>query len=279
MVVYEKHLMSDPRLPFIFNVTKLKPTDSFFWEGSGNWHENIEIIYVESGSGYVVIDDIHIKANAGDIIPISANKFHGMYVSEQEMIYYYLIVERNFFLSNHFDSNHFLFDAPIRDDRAEELIIAFKKAWYSTKEEKPMRIQYLRSHALELALILCDRYATHTKSPKSDSNLLLSIKKAIAYIKAESNRAISLDEIASFVGISKYYFAREFRRITGVSFITYLNYVRCEKAKELLLFNTMSIGEIGIACGFDNHSYFTQTFKEYSGMTPKAYRQTNLQTI
>ena len=45
---------------------------------------------------------------------------------------------------------------------------------------------------------------------------------------------LSLDKVADFVGISKYYFAREFRRITGYTFVTHLNMTRCEAAKELL---------------------------------------------
>ncbi len=264
--------MSDPRLPFIFNVTKLVPRGSFLWKGGGNWHENIEIIYVESGSGFIVIDDRYIPSSEGDIIPISSNRFHGMYVSDCEMTYYYLIIDRNFFLSNHFDSNNFVFDAPIRDDRLRDMLHEFKKYWYDTSDKVPMRIQHLRSIALELAIGLCERYATYSKAPQAESNLLSCIKQAIGYIKVESNRSISLDEVSNFVGLSKYYFAREFRRITGLSFVTYLNYVRCEKAKELLLLENMSVGEVGSVCGFDNHSYFTRTFKEYTGYTPKDYR-------
>ena len=196
-----------------------------------------------------------------------------MYVSDSEMTYYYLIIDRNFFLSNHFDSNDFIFNAPIRDEHLENLLKKFKKYWYFNLDSVPMKVQYLRSIALELCLGLCDNYAIYTKKPQTESNLLFCIKKAIGYIKAESERPISLDEISSFVGLSKYYFAREFRRITGLSFVTYLNYVRCEKAKEMLLLDKLSIGEIGRLCGFENQSYFTRTFKEYSGLNPKDYRQ------
>ena len=273
MIVYENHVMSNPRLPFIFNVTTLVPNGTPVWKGAGNWHENIEIIYIKSGSGFIVIGDRYIPASKGDIIPISSGRLHGMFVSECEMTYYYLIIDRNFFLSNHFDSNNFVFDAPIRNEGFEDLLHRFKSYWDVKSEAVPMRVQHLRSIALELSIGLCERYATYTKSPQGESNLLSCIKKAIGYIKVESNRSISLDEVSNFVGLSKYYFAREFRRITGLSFVTYLNYVRCEKAKELLLLENMSIGEVGRICGFDNQSYFTRTFKECTTYTPKDYRR------
>ena len=112
MIVYENHVMSNPRLPFIFNVTTLVPNGTPVWKGAGNWHENIEIIYIKSGSGFIVIGDRYIPASKGDIIPISSGRLHGMFVSECEMTYYYLIIDRNFFLSNHFDSNNFVSSVP-----------------------------------------------------------------------------------------------------------------------------------------------------------------------
>lgn len=273
MKEFETHSMSNPRLPFIFDTVHLHPPQFRIWGGNRNWHENIEIVYIESGSGFVSIDDKPMAVSAGDIIPISSNRFHSMSVSEHEMAYCYLIVARGFFLSNFFDSNHFFFDAPIVDEDIEKLIKEFKKYWYSDTIDAPMRVQYLRSLALQLCLTLCDRHAVYSKLPREDSHLLACIKKAIGYISAESARRITLDEIASFVGLSKYYFAREFRRITGSSFVAYLNGLRCEKAKKLLLSDELSIGEICVACGFDNGSYFTRKFKEYSGYTPKDYRK------
>ena len=101
------------------------------------------------------------------------------------------------------------------------------------------------------------------------------IKQAIGLIRSDASRDLSLDEVANFVGLSKYYFAREFRRVTGYTFVSYVNLTRCEKAKALLTQNEMSIGEIGRACGFSNQSYFTRTFRAYTGRLPGVYRDTH----
>ncbi len=273
MKAFEKHSMSNPRLPFLFGTEHLHPPRFRLWGGNRNWHENIEIVYVESGSGFVSIDDKPIPVSAGDIVPISSGRLHSMSVSDHEMIYCYLIVDRSFFLSNFFDSNRFLFEAPIVDGEIEEWIKEFKKYWYTDSDTVPMRVQYLRSLALRICLALCDRHAVYSKLPREDTHVLACIKKAIGTISAECERRITLDEIASSVGLSKYYFAREFRRITGFSFVAYLNGLRCEKASKLLLLGELSIGEICAACGFENSSYFTRKFKEYSGYTPKDYRK------
>ena len=89
----------------------------------------------------------------------------------------------------------------------------------------------------------------------------------------KSHDLISLDELASTVGFSKFYFAREFKRITGYTFVAYLNLVRCKKAKNPLTETQQSIGEISRLCGYENQSYFSRAFLRRTGMIPSEYRE------
>lgn len=270
MNIYETHTMEDPRVPFIFH-------DSTFAENRSssvyNWHENIEIIYVVSGSGSVLIDGEKIDVSEGDISVINPNRLHGFASQGEKFRYFCLIADRSFFLANYFDSNNFLFSARLRDAEISELMESFARCWRTDKKEMPMRTQRLRGIALNILLALCERHATYNTEQRSESHMMSCIKQAIGYIRAEYSGDISLDDISEFVGVSKYYFAREFRRVTGYSFVSYLNIVRCEKAKELLLEGEQSIGEIGRLCGFDNQSYFSRTFYSHTGKTPCEYRK------
>ena len=269
-VNYETHKMKDPRIPFIFHLIKReKGRNAVLY----NWHENIELICVEEGSGFVVIDEEHLAVKKGDVVVINPNRLHGFCTTDSGLCYDCLIVDRAFFIANFFDSNNFVFNSKICDDELVRLISSFKKYHYSTSLEEPMRIQHMRSVILQIALIICEKYAAFDRNPPEESHSLFCIKQAIGYIRAEGYRDVSLDEIAAFAGLSKYYFSREFRRITGQSFVSYLNSMRCEKARELLLEYEVSIGEVGERCGFCNQSYFTRTFKRYAGITPCEYRK------
>lgn len=272
MNIYETHTMADPRVPFIFHDTTL---DENKRSSTYNWHENIEIICVAKGDGSVVIDGERVDLSEGDICVINPNRLHGFVSYREKFRYFCLIIDRSFFLANHFDSNNFYFSSKVNDREIVELIKKFEECWIAEKKEQPMKIQKLRGLALDISLALCERHAIYNTDQKSESHMMSCIKQAIGYIRAESHRDISLDDISEFVGVSKYYFAREFRRITGYSFVSYLNIVRCEKAKELLLEERRSVGEIGRICGFANQSYFTRTFCEHTGSTPTAYRKGN----
>jgi AraC-like DNA-binding protein len=106
--------------------------------------------------------------------------------------------------------------------------------------------------------------------------LISCIKKAIGFIRSECQREITLDEVCQLVGLSKYYFAREFKRITGQTIVNYINITRCENAKVMLCESDSSIAQISLQCGFSDQSYFTRVFKATTGISPTKYRKENI---
>ena len=83
---------------------------------------------------------------------------------------------------------------------------------------------------------------------------------------------LTLEEVSRNAGVSKYYFVRVFHEVTGESFVKYLNKVRCDYAKQLLLNSDKPISRICEECGFFAPSYFSRTFKKYVGVLPSEYR-------
>ncbi|MER3588991.1 MAG: AraC family transcriptional regulator, partial [Mastigocladus sp. ERB_26_1] len=97
--------------------------------------------------------------------------------------------------------------------------------------------------------------------------------QVIAYIQAHLSEDISLEAIATEVGMSRYYFCRLFKQSTGISPHQYVIKCRIDRAKELLLQGQNSIADVAFEVGFTSQSHFTKHFKHLIGMTPKAYRE------
>lgn len=271
MYVYETHRISDPRLPFIFHAkTVLRPN---YHSMQPNWHENVEILHILSGSGVLLCDTKQIAVAEGDTVVINPNSLHSFDVAPDGISYHCLIVDRTFCIANHFDTNTIRFEDHFRDTEVNTLMHALCDEYASPAP--PYRIPMIRALVLSIMARLCRYYSRPEHEEKQDSHLMSCIKQAIGLIRSDASRDLSLDEVANFVGLSKYYFAREFRRVTGYTFVSYVNLTRCEKAKALLTQNKMSIGEIGRACGFSNQSYFTRTFRAYTGRLPGVYRDTH----
>lgn len=97
--------------------------------------------------------------------------------------------------------------------------------------------------------------------------------KVAEYVKNRFAEKLSLDEIAEHVSLSKSYLSRIFKEETGESLSSYINKVRIDKAKLMLLDNGCALVNVASLCGFEDQSYFTKVFKRLVGVSPKRYRE------
>lgn len=82
---------------------------------------------------------------------------------------------------------------------------------------------------------------------------------------------ITLNNLVEVSGISKYYLIRQFENCYGLSPHKYLTNLRINHSKKLLKTNKLFV-DIALESGFYDQSHFTKCFKEYTGITPKKYR-------
>ncbi len=83
---------------------------------------------------------------------------------------------------------------------------------------------------------------------------------------------LSESAMADMAGISKEYFSRIFRNITGTNYSKWLNIIRLEKATELLADKSLTLTEIAMRSGFQSISSFNRVFHAEKGMAPGEYR-------
>ena len=87
----------------------------------------------------------------------------------------------------------------------------------------------------------------------------------------ENNSDKTLNEIAQICGVSEGYFRKLFREYSGENPIEFRQKHRIEKAKQLLLLDTHSIGEIAEELNFSDIYHFSKTFKKITGLSPQKY--------
>ncbi|HBB33962.1 MAG TPA: AraC family transcriptional regulator [Cyanobacteria bacterium UBA8803] len=130
---------------------------------------------------------------------------------------------------------------------------------------------YAESAATFLAVHLLQTYSTRKSIVQEYKSGLpqQKLRQVIEYIQEHLAEEISLNELADYLGISRYYFCRLFKQSTGLSPYQYTIQQRVERAKQLLLQGTLSISDIAIACGFTHQSHLNRHFKRLTGVTPK----------
>ena len=92
------------------------------------------------------------------------------------------------------------------------------------------------------------------------------------YISEHISEELTRKMLAQSIHFSEDYVARVFKAETGKSISTYVMEQRMKLAKKYLLETNMSISDVAIMVGYNNFSYFSKTFKDYTGKTPNEYR-------
>lgn len=98
------------------------------------------------------------------------------------------------------------------------------------------------------------------------------IDKAKAYIAAHLSEKITLKMISENVYLSETYFSFLFKKITGITYIDYIQKLRMQEAKKLLANTNYKVYKVAEQIGYSDYKYFSVQFKKYVAMTPKEYR-------
>ncbi|MDY6268773.1 MAG: AraC family transcriptional regulator [Selenomonadaceae bacterium] len=116
---------------------------------------------------------------------------------------------------------------------------------------------------------LYDRSCRATDETKNSG----PIRQAIHYIRDHYSEKLSLQDLASLLNMSPYYFSRLFKKHTGYSPYEYITFARLDRAKTLLKTTDDTIKEITFATGFGSEANFITCFKKHNNCTPRQFRE------
>lgn len=156
----------------------------------------------------------------------------------------------------------------IRDSLVQEIGLALKSELETGGSSSRL---YAESAVTFLVTHLLQHYSIHQQILRDYAEGLSKYKlqQAIDYIQAHLAEDISLEAIATELGMSRYYFCRLFKQSTGISPHQYVIKCRIDRAKDLLLQGHKSIADVAFQVGFSSQSHFTKHFKRLVGVTPK----------
>ena len=89
-------------------------------------------------------------------------------------------------------------------------------------------------------------------------------------------QAITVQEVANHFGYNKVYLSNLFSTQMGTTMTNYLQHLRIEEAKKLLVTSPLTIKELAKEVGFHDEKYFSRVFKTFENQAPTAYRQHHL---
>lgn len=98
------------------------------------------------------------------------------------------------------------------------------------------------------------------------------VERAKTYILENTDKLLTVKDVAGYIGLNPEYFTRLFKKETGHNIKDYILQCKFTIAKDLLTNSNLPISMVALELGYSNFSHFTQMFKRVEGLTPKEYR-------
>jgi AraC-like DNA-binding protein len=134
----------------------------------------------------------------------------------------------------------------------------------------------LKSLLLQLLIMATEEWSYISKNHSTNRSIRKntpSISKVKDHIDRNTQKNFKLEQLAAMADLSPSFFCKLFKRIVGVSPISYINANKIYLAKKMLTKTNMSVKEISIECGFENDTYFFTLFKSQLGISPLHFRE------
>lgn len=109
------------------------------------------------------------------------------------------------------------------------------------------------------------------ETPHKEKNQYVDF--AIKYVREHYAEPIALKDIAYQIYIHEAYLSKLFNEKMGDGFSSYLNKVRVEEAKKLIMYTDTQLKDVAEKVGFSTYSYFNRVFKQTVGVTPLEFRR------
>lgn len=235
-----------------------------------HWHEAIEFVFVLNGSLNFRLNSNTFEAKAGDLVVVNSAIVHSFSPTEEGADYYFLVADDKFFRTNGLYLDNTVFDFKINTSEGCRLFGEIIRE--TEKGDEYSKISTLS--VLMSLFIYLNRHHSSGKeeSPLSEQKKITMVRGALVYIQEHYKEKLTVDEISEALHFSKSYLSHSFKEITHVSLISYINLLRCQNARALMLEGS-SVAEAAMECGFTELSYFTRVFKKTLGMLPSDARE------
>ncbi|WP_189270104.1 AraC family transcriptional regulator [Pseudobutyrivibrio ruminis] len=251
-----------------------------------HWHSYGEIILVGPGDRHIfMVNQNTYDLVSGDFVLVWPREMHEVVDTNLEEA---LIIQfSNSFMNSLFDLQrimHFyrnLHVLCVNNHRQlvlqlQEIVHKMRDIFFSDSSDKELRCCML---LMEFMLTLDEHkneFAPEINSLDNNGyneDIMRRMISVTDYIKNNLTADdLSQATMAKMAGISKDYFSRLFKTVTGTNYSKWLNMIRMEKATELLSLDNRPLTEVAMLAGFQSIPSFNRVFRAEKGMSPGEYR-------
>jgi AraC family transcriptional regulator, L-rhamnose operon transcriptional activator RhaR len=294
-LIFEGHSYFKDSVPVSLNIsTELKENRCMYHK-----HDFIEIAYVSSGRGVHWVGNERYPVSKGTLAIINYDIPHVFIQNEEDK-------DGDFIVQNCIFKPEFIDYSLINSNDFKDIATSLLFNTFFIEDRPAINLHLSSTHQMEIEAIYKKMYMEYNTTPRGYVNILRSclvemltkifrllesgdhqrpvenhkseiIKKALDFLKTNYfSHELNIDEVAIKTFLSRSYFSKLFKEVTGQNFLEYVQNLRISEACLLLETTDKKITEILLDVGFKDIKHFNRLFKKITGKTPREYRKREL---
>lgn len=247
-------------------------------------HDEMEVIYLLSGSISVLVMDDDITLFSGDILFINRLAAHHFYSISPDAEYILFQFKPHVsynskkidikYLKPFYHTNSFTYHVSSSTDESNPDFSECIRQIYEHSSSGFAFELMLQSLLIKLLFLFYKKniFSNNEKELSDRAKAIKRIAKLQEYIEAHYASELTVSFACEFVGLDYHYFSRVFKQETGKTFVEYVNMIRILHAQQMLSKTNYPVIYVAQSVGFPNITYFNRIFKNHCGLTPRQYR-------
>lgn len=252
---------------------------------AGETHDFWELIYLDKGFVYLLLDDRGYKVNQGELFFFNRNQNHIVWSdSSVAPCFFTLSFSMEFSHPEVFEFRRFLVGEECKSIIKKiitERVSSFEGELTGTfgppkSDSLPCCEQLLKLYLTELLISVYRTCLPQAEAPESISTIrnrteAMLFHAAASYIQTHIGEKINIESLCGHVHVSHTQLNRAFHHQCGMSAGEYIAEKKLERAKELLAVSGMNITQVAQALSFSSVHYFSRAFKNKYRLSPREY--------
>lgn len=251
---------------------KTHPAGYSFLANKGRVLEEYQFVYITKGKGYFTSKESQkIEIQAGDMFLLFPGIWHSYHPDETTGWDEYWIGFKGWNIDNRVSNGFFSPEEPVfHVGLNDEIVRMYRNALAIAQEQ---RLGYQQMLAGIANVIQGFAYALHRHNTFENQEAAHQIQNAKIIMIEKFGQGISPTDVAEEINMGYSKFRRLFKEYTGYAPLQYIQELRLQRSKKLLLNTRLSLSDIAEEVGYDNADYFSTAFKKKNGITPAAFRR------
>lgn len=251
-------------------------------------HPQVEFIYSKNGITNIGIDNALIELHTGEIVFFSPGQTHYFLPSpnsERYVLLFDLSILNSSFLTPESEKElftffedrvHFSGDWPLDLQKKVQTIL-------DSLYHKISDLHHPNYELLVIGMISLLSFELMEGLPKKEEagvqlanryqDDLVLLNEIVKFVKENYCERITIKTISDHIGFNQYYFTKFFKKLTGKTFMTFLNDYRIQQAKYILANEKFPMSEVSARSGFESIKTFHHSFKSRVGQSPLQYQK------